>query len=318
MPSCPTTPTGYAPWGLDLDPEPLGLVPLVVTTAVGPVLVHHDPRPSGRSGRRATVLLHGAAGSWTTWTPLLRAARESGAPLARPVLVDLPGWGGSPAPVAPLALDDAVDVVVRVAEELGATELEVVGHSLGGSVALQLAATRPDLVTGAGVVSGTTFAALDAVRHPWRGLRRLPAFTLLRAAFAVVPDAAPVLLGAATRVGLLRALSAPVFRHVRSVDRSVLEAFVAEIRPRAFLDAARSGRDLDTHGWGRTEAPVVAVSGADDAFARHDDLDRLVATVPRAHAVLLPDCGHFAHVERPEETLAALRAGGVAGATRAS
>ena len=315
MPSCPTTPTGYAPWGLDPDPEPLGLVPLVVATPSGAVLVHHDPR---LRGRRATVLLHGAAGSWTTWTPLLRAARESGAPVDRPVLVDLPGWGGSPTPGTPLTLEAAADVVVRVTEQLGATEVDLVGHSLGASVALHLAAARPDLVTGVGVVSGTTFAAIDAVRAPWRGLRRLPAFTLLRAAFAVVPDAAPGLLRVATRIGLLRALASPVFRHVRSVDRSVLEAFVAEIRPRAFLAAARSGRDLDVADWGRVDAPVVAVSGADDAFARHDDLDRLVALVPRARAVLLPDCGHFAHVERPQETLAALRAGGVAEAGRDS
>jgi len=303
MPTCRTTPTGYAPWGLDLEPEALGLEPLVVATDSGPVLVHHDP---GLRGRRATVLLHGAAGSWTTWTPLLRAAAAAGAPVERPVLVDLPGWGGSPSTTEPLTLVAAGAVVVRVAEELGATELDLVGHSLGASVALQLAADRPDLVASVGVVSGTTFAAIDAVRHPWRGLRRLPAFTLLRAAFAVVPDAAPVLLRAAARAGLLRVLAAPVLAHVRLVDRSVLEAFVAELRPRAFLEAAEASRDLDVAGWGRVVCDVVAVQGADDAFARRDDLDRLVALVPRARGVLLPDCGHFAHVERPLETLAAL------------
>lgn len=299
-------PAGYAPFGLVTDPRLLDLVRESVPTSHGVTVVHHAP-PGGRSGRhRATVMLHGAAGSWTTWTPLLLAAREAGVVVSRPVLIDLPGWGDSPEPDPGLDVASAAAVVVEVAEVLGITEFDLVGHSMGAFIALHLAATRPDLVLSVSVVSATSFSALDAVTHPVRGLVRLPAFTLLRAGFGLLPRASVTLLRAAARVGLLRALSAPVFRHVERVPRSVLEAFVDELRPRGFLAASRSGRDYDATRWRGIDCDVAAVGGADDVFARPSDLDRLSTVVRHACTTLLDDCGHFAHVERPHETLRAL------------
>jgi pimeloyl-ACP methyl ester carboxylesterase len=297
----------YAPFDLVTDPRAVGLDRETVETAHGRTVVHHAPAPADRSARRrATVMLHGAAGSWTTWTPLLQAAHEVDAVVSRPVLIDLPGWGASPEPARGLDVESAAAVVVEVTEALGITEFDLVGHSMGAFVALHLAAVRPDLVLSVSVVSATSFSAIDAVTHPVRGLLRLPAFTLLRAVFAVLPRASVSLLRGAARLGLLRALSSPVFRHVDRVPRSVLEAFVAELRPRGFLAASRSGQGYDAARWHGIECDVAAVSGADDVFARSSDLDRLGKVVRHARTTLLDDCGHFAHVERPVETLRAL------------
>ena len=297
----------YAPFDLITDPRALGLDRETIDTAHGRTVVHHAASPVDRSARRrATVMLHGAAGSWTTWTPLLQAAREVDAMVSRPVLIDLPGWGDSPEPDPGLDVESAAAVVVEVTEALGVTEFDLVGHSMGAFVALHLAAVRPDLVLSVSVVSATSFSAIDAVTHPVRGLVRLPAFTLLRAAFGVLPRASASLLRGAARIGLLRALSSPVFRHVDRVPRSVLEAFVAELRPRGFLAASRSGQGYDATRWRGIDCDVAAVSGADDVFARSSDLDRLAGVVRHARTTLLADCGHFAHVERPHETLRAL------------
>jgi len=297
----------YAPFALVTEPGALGLTRSTIETAHGWTVVHHATASADRSSRRrATVLLHGAAGSWTTWTPLLQAAREVDAVVSRPVLIDLPGWGASPEPDPGLDVESAAAVVVEVAEALGVTEFDLVGHSMGAFVALHLAAVRPDLVLSVSVVSATSFSAIDAVTHPVRGLVRLPAFTLLRAAFGVLPRASASLLRGAARIGLLRALSSPVFRHVDRVPRSVLEAFVAELRPRGFLAASRSGQGYDATRWRGIDCDVAAVSGADDVFARSSDLDRLAGVVRHARTTLLADCGHFAHVERPHETLRAL------------
>jgi pimeloyl-ACP methyl ester carboxylesterase len=297
----------YAPFDLVTDPRALGLDRETIDTAHGRTVVHHAASPVDRSARRrATVMLHGAAGSWTTWTPLLQAAREVDAMVSRPVLIDLPGWGDSPEPDPGLDVESAAAVVVEVTEALGVTEFDLVGHSMGAFVALHLAAVRPDLVLSVSVVSATSFSAIDAVTHPMRGLVRLPAFTLLRAAFGALPRASASLLRGATRIGLLRALSSPVFRHVDRVPRSVLEAFVAELRPRGFLAASRSGQGYDATRWRGIDCDVAAVSGADDVFARSSDLDRLAGVVRHARTTLLVDCGHFAHVERPHETLRAL------------
>ncbi|KQO47350.1 MULTISPECIES: alpha/beta fold hydrolase [unclassified Frigoribacterium] len=303
----PPTADAYAPFDLVTDPRALGLARETIDTAHGRTVVHHAASPTDRSARRrATVMLHGAAGSWTTWTPLLQAAREVDAVVSRPVLIDLPGWGDSPEPDPGLDVESAAAVVVEVAEALGVTEFDLVGHSMGAFVALHLAAVRPDLVLSVSVVSATSFSAIDAVTHPVRGLVRLPAFTLLRAVFGVLPRASASLLRGAARIGLLRALSSPVFRHVDRVPRSVLQAFVAELRPRGFLAASRSGQGYDASLWRAIDCDVAAVSGADDVFARSSDLDRLGEVVRHARTTLLADCGHFAHVERPHETMRAL------------
>jgi len=307
----------YAPYGLETRPEARGLTRQEVATRHGAAVVHHAGLPArpgddgdgdegAGAGAGVTVLLHGAAGSWTTWTPYLRAADETGLPVARPVLVDLPGWGDSPEPAVALDVEAAVDVVLEVADALGVDRFDLVGHSMGALVALHLAARVPTRVTRLGLVSPTSFAALEATDRPLTGLVRLPALVLLRAVFAVLPRASSRLLRGATRLGLLRPLSSPVFRHVGRVPRSVLEAFVAEIRPRGFVAATRSAHGYDTAAWSRVTCPVAAVAGADDAFAERRDLARLRLVLPDARTTLLPRCGHFAHVEWPFATVDAL------------
>ncbi|WIB34791.1 alpha/beta hydrolase [Curtobacterium sp. MCJR17_043] len=212
-----------------------------------------------------------------------------------------PGGGGaSPAPEVPLDVDDSARVLVAVLDALGLDDVDVVGHSMGAFVGLHLAVDRPARVRSLGLVSGTTFATAAASRHPVRALRSLPAFTLLRAGLAVTRGSAHTVLRAFARVGLLPLLAAPVFAAVRRLDRSVLDAFVEEFRPAGFLGAARSAAHYDTRRWSAVRCPVVAVAGRQDVFARTDDLDRLRRTLPDVRTVLLEDCGHFAHVERPD------------------
>lgn len=290
--------TDYAPFPVTGDPAVWSLTRSVVPTASGPTVVHARP------GERPLLLLHGVAGSWTTWTPLLRAAHGYGR--RGIVLVDLPGWGASPAPRTPLSVDQAVGVLTEVLDALGIDTVDVVGHSMGAFVALHLGVTASERVSSIGLVSGTTFAAVRAARHPVRGLATLPAFALLRAGLAVTRSAAVPMLRALAGIGLLRLMAAPVFTHVRRLDRSVLDAFVEELRPAGFLGAAAAGAAYDTARWRTVRCPVIAVAGADDVFARVDDLGALRRVLPDVRTVLLDDCGHFAHVEHPDAVVDAL------------
>lgn len=285
-------PDGYAPFPVVADPERWRLTRTVVPTADGPVVVHH------RAGHDPLLLLHGVAGSWTTWTPLLRAVEGAGD--RGLVLVDLPGWGSSPTPAEPLDLDAAARVLTAVLDAFAIASVDVVGHSLGAFVAMHLAVTSPARVRSVALVSGTTVATADAARHPLRGLRTLPAFTLLRAGLAITGETARPVLRAIARVGLLPLVASPVFTHVRRLDRSVLDAFVDELRPSGFTGAARAAARYDLDRWRAVTCPVTAIAGRDDVFARVSDLDALTGLLPQVRTVLLDDCGHFAHVEHPD------------------
>ena len=293
--------------GLVADERALGLQRIVVPTSSGPVAA----RVGGPASGPGLLLIHGAAGSWTTWTPLLQQAEEDGRPLSGVVALDLPGWGESPDPPEPLDAVRAASVVAEVARAAGHRTWTVVGHSLGGFVALQLAAQDPAATTGVVLVSPTGPAVVDAVRRPVSGGARLPWFAGMLVAMrtlAALPGQGRRLLAALDRSGALAALSRPLFADRRTVHPSVPAALAWEIRPRAFVAAAKAGAAADLRVWTRIACPVRSVRGVHDVFAGARDAAALGRLIPDFQERVVPGAGHFAAVEQPEAVLAALDA----------
>ncbi|NQX12214.1 alpha/beta hydrolase [Microbacteriaceae bacterium VKM Ac-2855] len=295
----------YCPFPLRSSaPERVGLWRRVVPSVVGPVVVH-----AGRvAGAPATILLHGAAGSWSTWTPLLEASDDTATPLTDVIAIDLPGWGES-------ALPDAIDVqrmsetVAEVARSLGYERWNVIGHSLGGVVALDLAASYPAATLSVGLVSGTGTGVVEAVRHPLRGGSALPGFAgmlLAMRILALFGSAGVALVRGLFHLGLLPALAAPLFARRRRIDATVIEALSTEIRPRSFAVAARSAAEYRLDRWRWIRCPVRSVRGADDVFVGPADAAGFASRIRDFRETVLPGAGHFAAVEQPFETLAAL------------
>ena len=304
---------GYCPVALTHDAGRLGLQTSLIDTTLGPVTVRHGRRTATGSTGTATILLHGAAGSWTTWTPLIDAAdRHAGAPLADLIIPDLPGWGDTPLPqnVDAETIESLAAAVAEIANTLGYRSWQVIGHSLGGFVALELAASAPRQTNSVGLVSATTFSVITSVRHPFTRFFVLPGFTALLVVMRVLSVLGPAGRGLSAglhRMGLLRPLVAPLFRDVRRIDPSVVAALAAEARPRSFaLAAHRAGRYDAEVSWARIECPVRSVHGDRDVFVTTDDDRRMAAVIADLDITVLPGTGHFAHVERPVETLQAV------------
>ena len=284
---------------------------------MGEVVVRVGPK----TGPVGTVLLHGAAGSWTTWTPLLRAASGEGAPLPNIVAVDLPGWGESPAPAGGIDIAPLTDAVRQVAEALGYERWVVVGHSLGGAIALDVAARFPDRTDAVLLVSPSGGAVLDAVRRPIHGGAGLPWFAgmllAMRVLAALGPVAGPLLRGL-RRLGALRWLSSPLFAVPARVDGSVSAALADEIRPASFVAAARAAARYDESVWRGIRCPVRSVRGARDVFVGPNDGVELAALIPDFQETVVDEAGHFAAVERPERVREMLGAFGMPAAERVS
>ncbi len=286
------------PLPLRSDGEALGLRRLVVPTSVGQLVV----RAGRESGGPATVLLHGAAGSWTTWTPLIAASDLSGEPLTDVVAIDLPGWGESLTDLDRVHSVEALsDAIVEVVRALGYHSWRIIGHSLGGFVALDIAARHADSTLGVTLVSASGEAVLDAIRRPLAGGLALPGFAgmlLAMRALAGLGRAGRTLVRLFSRLGWMPRLTAPLF--ASPVHPSVVAAFADEVRPAAFAHAAALAADYEERTWTGIRCPVRSVRGARDVFAGETDAAAFVALIPDFHEVRLRDAGHFANVERPD------------------
>ena len=268
---------------------------------------------SVRHGRRtgsdtATILLHGAAGSWTTWTPLLAAADATGLALTDLIVPDLPGWGDSslPAEGPSRSIEATAAVVAEIARALGYSSWTVVGHSLGGFVALELAASEVRSTAFVGLVSATTFSVIDTVRHPVTRFAALPGYGALLPVMRALASAGRIgdrLIRLLHRTNLLRALATPMFRHPGLLHESVTGALAAELRPHAFAVASTLAGAYDPNRWSRIGCVVRATQGESDIFVGATDAARLDAVVRDFEHATVPGSGHFAHVEKPYETL---------------
>jgi pimeloyl-ACP methyl ester carboxylesterase len=327
----------YSPYPISSDAASLNLRRVVVDTAFGPVVVRTG-RTAPDVGAPATILLHGAAGSWTTWTPLLQASDDAGTPLTDVVALDLPGWGESALPVltdtgtdtetgtdtGTVTVEVMGAVVEEVARALGYASWRVIGHSLGGFIALDLAARAPRATLSVDLVSGTGRAVLETIREPLRGGRRLPWFLgMLIAMRAIAPfgggrgngtsglpgQRGIAVVGWLQRVRLLRWLASPLFVRPADIDESVLVALAAEVRPVSFGLACRAAAAYDDHRWAAITCPVRSLRGEHDVFVGDGDAAAFAERIADFQEIRLEGAGHFAAVERPAAVLAQITAG---------
>ena len=231
----------------------VGLDRVVVPSRLGEVVV----LASQRCGDVALLLLHGAAGSWATWLPLMEEAERLGRPLTNVVAIDLPGWGESGALPQHSSVEQMTDAVLDVVLALGYSEWSVVGHSLGGHLALDLASRMPDATRAVTVVSATGPATMALLRHPVRNFAALPWLAGMLAAMRLLNMLGPVGLMFVRwlhLLGWLRSWTSPLFACPRRIDDEVIDALSREVRPQAFLRAAAAARNFDERVWGASAA----------------------------------------------------------------
>lgn len=232
----------------------------------------------------AIVLLHGLTATHYNWQHTIPALADR----FRVVAPDLPGHGRSAKPDAPYTLDFYAGVIRSLGRELGLEEAVVVGNSLGGRIALELALSYPRWVRAlalaapaSGYAAGMRAVgwAIDAVAGP-----RILRLTLPRTLDLCFHDRS--LPACAERRRLLAERIAhddyPGF--ARAVTRT-LRSVLAEGRPR-----------LE-----RLHQPTVVVWGREDRMVALSGSRWILRQVPHARLAVLDGCGHLPMVERPEQ-----------------
>ena len=233
------------------------------------------------------LLLHGFTGSAATWCALA----ERLAPLRRTIAVDLIGHGESDALAdsARYTAEHCVADLLALLDSLGVDRFELLGYSLGGRIALQLAAAAPERVARLVLESSTA-----GIADPAERLARAAADDAL--ADAIERDGLAAFVDRWERLPLWASQAAlPVEARER------LRAQRLRNRPLGLANSLRGmGAGRPAPLWDRLPElgmPALLLAGALDekycALAR-----QMAAAMPRAQLAIIPGAGHAIHLER--------------------
>ncbi|MCZ3386096.1 MAG: alpha/beta hydrolase [Actinomycetia bacterium] len=255
--------------------------------------------------RPTALMIHGLGGQATNWTDLMTEMVDDVAAWAP----DLPGFGWSPAPQdANYSLTADAEIVSAMLEQLHAERGErvhLLGNSMGGAIAVLVAAARPDLVATLTLIS----PAFPDLR-PRRDTMGVPVVALpglgrqLLARMAQVPAERQVQGMVALNYGDANAFTVERRAEaVAEVERRLAlphagEALSGAARGllRAFVDPGPSGL------WARAAqitCPTLVIYGGRDRLVDPRRSRRVARQMPNAQIVTLPKAGHVAQLEDP-------------------
>jgi pimeloyl-ACP methyl ester carboxylesterase len=242
-------------------------------------------RPFDRA-KPAVIFVHGSGADHTVWQLQARWLAWHG---HSALAVDLPGHGRSEGPALP-SVPALAQWVGRVMDAAGIERAALVGHSMGGAIALEAAAALPARVTRlvlVGPAAALPVAAqlLDAARDaPERAYQMMTAWSHSPAA-RMGGNPAPGLWMTGGALALLRR-NAPGVLHT---DLAACHAWASGAAAAA-----------------RVRCPALVVIGAWDAMTPPKAGAELARLIPGSRTVTLPDCGHTLMAEQPDAVLDAL------------
>lgn len=249
------------------------------------------------------VLLHGIAHSSQAWDSVLPNLAERFEVIA----VDLPGCGRSDKPDTDYSLGAQAAAVRYVLDSLGLDLVTVIGHSLGGGIAMTLTFQYPERIGRLGLISS---AGLGRDLHPLFRLATLPAGPdqIMRVLFSPAMRIPRTLLGET----LSRVTGDPFFhrpREHRAQFNELLRGLEDPGAQRAFLATLRSASNFagqTVSALDRLELarfPVLLVWGRDDRVFPLNHLRRAQRHLPHAKVAIVENCGHFPQLEAPKTFL---------------
>jgi pimeloyl-ACP methyl ester carboxylesterase len=260
------------------------------------VTIHGHRRAFVRTGEGpAVLLLHGMACDHTTWEPVIRRLAENHTVIAP----DLLGHGLSDKPRADYSVGGYANGMRDLLTVLGIDRVTVVGHSLGGGVAMQFAYQFPErterlALVAPGGLGPEVSLLIRAVT--------LPGF---HAALGVItlPGVRQVTTGALRGLG---ATGRPALRDLREIAAIVDSLKDPQARRalrhvvRACVDVRGQVITMVDRAYLTQELPMLVVWGDADPVipALHADTVRQIARAARVE--IIEGSGHFPHKDHPE------------------
>ena len=246
-------------------------------------------RGIGEGDAPPVVFVHGLGGNWQNWLENLpRIGRDR-----RALALDLPGFGASEMPAFEVSISGYARLVDAWLERLGVGHVVVVGNSMGGFIAAELAIRYPERVERLALVAAAGISITN--------LRRRPTMTIARAATVVGALTASRSKAIIARERLRHIVISPVIRHPALIAPDLLYEVMQGSGKPAYIDALDALTSYDFRDRiGEIRAPTLIVWGREDVLVPVRDADEFERLIPSSRELIMDDTGHVPMLERPE------------------
>ena len=244
---------------------------------------NHDLR--GTPNGPKLVFLHGLMGSWTNWRKILPTFEGRYQILS----FDQRGHGKSFKPPSGYHPKDFADDLWRILGDLGWSQIDLVGHSMGGRNAVVFASQHPGRVRKLVVEDIGPEGTPENVANIERIFAKVPT------PFADKRVAKETILGAFED----QVLANYLYSNITEVEPGVHDwRFSRE----GILQAVRAGRGEDFwHEWNTLRMPTLLIRGANSDELSHEIYKKMLLQNHLARGVEIPNAGHWVHFDQAQE-----------------
>jgi len=255
----------------------------------GGVRMHY--RDDGDPAKPVVMLVHGYGDSFLSWEGWIKRL----SPDFHVITIDLPGHGLTRAPPGyQLSQDAYADLVDALAAKLQLPPFAIVGNSMGGGVAWQVAVRYPQRLNA--------LVLVDAAGWPASTLTKPPlAFRLLQSPVGIF-----LLKHIETRPITGPALQADVV-HKALITPAFVDRWVEVQRAPGHRDILMSMRPSKNSvateaALAKITAPTLVLHGDQDVIIKPESGRKFAAAIPGAKLITYPDAGHLPQLDVPERS----------------
>jgi pimeloyl-ACP methyl ester carboxylesterase len=240
-----------------------------------------------RDDEPPVVFVHGLGGCWQNWLENLPATARR----RRVVALDLPGFGQSELPAGDVSITNFAHTVDALCETLELGPVALVGNSMGGFVAADVALHFPQRVERLALVSAAGITTNDVLREPAR--------TVMRVGAAVAAIGARRIEYFLRRPRTRHLAYGWVVRHPTALAPDLLWEQAQGTGAPGFMLAVDALANYDFRDrLPEIACPTLVVQGTDDMIVPVRDAYEYERLIPRSRTLILRDTGHVPMLER--------------------
>jgi len=242
----------------------------------------------GEGEAQSVVFVHGLGGNWQNWLENVLPTAEN----RRVLALDLPGFGDSEMPAEDISITGYAKLVDEFCDRLDLGAVAVVGNSMGGFIAAEMAIVMPARTDRIALVAAAGISSTHLSRRPLE--------TAARYVAAVSDHAAARSRQIAVRSRLRHAVLSPILRHPTRLRADFSYEILRGAGHPGYAAALSALMRYDYRDrLPEIGCPALVIWGEKDGLVPLKDADEYERIIPDARKVILDDTGHMPMAERP-------------------